>query len=169
METEEHFYADDPSRGPADGKTTLEGVDYFFLGNGRIQAAVQVTRAEGATPVGLLIMDPERFGPKRAALTFDGSAGIAGTAVSILIGDVRDDRDYRVARGDRVTCEQTDRDYRVARGDRVTCEQTDRDYRGTSSRFSWPRRGRGRWRSIPGSVSSPKRDSSAGSANTPNG
>jgi hypothetical protein len=59
MEVAEHFYADDPSRGPVDGKTTLEGVDYFFLGNGLVQAAVQVTPAAGATPVGLLVMDPE--------------------------------------------------------------------------------------------------------------
>jgi hypothetical protein len=84
MEVQEHFYSDDPSRGPVDGKTTLRGVDYFFLGNGLIQAAVQVTAAEGATPVGLLVMDPERLGPKRAALTFDGASGIRATALSIV-------------------------------------------------------------------------------------
>src|SRR5512139_1499317 len=86
MDVREHFYADDPSRGPLDGKTTLEGVDYFFLGNGSIQAAVQVTPAEGATPVGLLVMDPERLGPKRAALTFDGRAGLSATALSLTDG-----------------------------------------------------------------------------------
>jgi len=86
MDVREHFYADDPSRGPLDGKTTLEGVDYFFLGNGLIQAAVQVAPAEGATPVGLLVMDPERLGPKRAALTFDGQAGLAATALSLTDG-----------------------------------------------------------------------------------
>lgn len=84
MEVKEHFYSDDPSRGPVDGKTTLEGVDYFFLGNGLIQAAVQVTPADGATPVGLLVMDPERLGPKRAALTFDERSGIAATALSLI-------------------------------------------------------------------------------------
>lgn len=26
MEVQEHFYSDDPSRGPVDGKTTLRGV-----------------------------------------------------------------------------------------------------------------------------------------------
>lgn len=40
MEVKEHFYSDDPARGPADAKTTLPGVQYFFLGNGLIQAAV---------------------------------------------------------------------------------------------------------------------------------
>ena len=84
MEVREHFYADDPSRGPVDGKSTLDGVDYFFLGNGHIQAAVQVTTAEGATSVGLAVMDPERLRPKRAALTFDPEEGLAATAVSLL-------------------------------------------------------------------------------------
>ncbi len=84
MEVQEHFYSDNPSRGPVDGKTTLRDTDYFFLGNGLIQAAVQITRAEGATPVGLLVMDPERLGPKRAALTFDRNFGIAATAVAIV-------------------------------------------------------------------------------------
>jgi hypothetical protein len=94
MEVQEHFYADDPSRGPVDGKTTLDGVDYFFLGNGLIQAAVQVAPRGGATPVGLLVMDPERLGPKRAALTFDERTGIAATALSLVERGV-----VRAARG----------------------------------------------------------------------
>jgi hypothetical protein len=84
MEVKEHFYADDPTRGPADGKTTLRDVDYYFLGNGRIQAAVQIAPAGDGTPAGLVVMDPERLGPKRAALTFDKDAGIAATAVSVV-------------------------------------------------------------------------------------
>ncbi|MGZ5469392.1 MAG: hypothetical protein ACXW2H_09740, partial [Candidatus Aminicenantales bacterium] len=84
MEVREHFYADDPARGPADGKTTLRDVEYFFLGNGLVQAAVQIAPAGNATPVGLLIMDPDRLGPKRAALSFDQTAGIAATALSIV-------------------------------------------------------------------------------------
>jgi hypothetical protein len=86
MEVQEHFYADDPASGPADGKTTLRDVEYFFLGNGLIQAAVQVAPAGNATPVGLLVMDPDRLGPKRAALTFDRDSGIAATALSITDG-----------------------------------------------------------------------------------
>ena len=86
MEVQEHFYSDDPSRGPVDGQTTLRGVDYFFLGNGLIQGAVQVTPAGGATQVGLLVMDPECLGPKRAALTFDRESGIRATALSLIAG-----------------------------------------------------------------------------------
>jgi hypothetical protein len=84
MEVKEHFYADDPAQGPADARTTIPGVEYFFLGNGLIQAAVQVCAAPGATAAGLLIMDPERLGPKRQALTFDQDSGLAPTEVSII-------------------------------------------------------------------------------------
>ncbi len=85
MDVQEHFYDDDPRHGPADARTTLTETDYFFLGNGRIQAAVQVCRSGAATPLGLLIMDPERFGPKRAALTFDPDTGLRGTVVGIEV------------------------------------------------------------------------------------
>ncbi|HOW86762.1 MAG TPA: hypothetical protein P5119_10650 [Candidatus Aminicenantes bacterium] len=87
MEVGEHYYADDPARGPADAKTTLAGVEYFFLGNGLIQAAVQAAPAGEGTPVGLLVMDPERFGVKRAALSFDPETGLLPTAMSIVDRD----------------------------------------------------------------------------------
>jgi len=83
MEVQEHFYSDDPCRGPADAKTTLRDAEYFFLGNGFIQAAVQIAPAGDGTPVGLLLMDPEKLGPKRAALSFDEDTGIAATGVAI--------------------------------------------------------------------------------------
>jgi hypothetical protein len=86
MEVKEHFYADDPSKGPADARTTLPGVEYFFLGNGLIQAAIQVCGAPGATAAGLLIMDPERLGPKRRALTFDPISGISSTQITVIEG-----------------------------------------------------------------------------------
>jgi hypothetical protein len=71
VEVKEHFYADDPSRGPADARTALRDVDYFFLGNGLVQAAVQIAPAGDGTPVGQLVMDPEKFGTKRAAAWFE--------------------------------------------------------------------------------------------------
>jgi len=86
MEVQEHFYTDDPRRGPADARTKLRDVDYFFLGNGFIQAAVQVAPAGGGTPVGLLLMDPETFGPKRAALSFDPDTGLAATSIALEDG-----------------------------------------------------------------------------------
>jgi hypothetical protein len=89
MDVEEHFYADDPSRGPADARTTLKDVDYFFLGNGVIQAAVQIAPAGDGTPAGLLLMDPERLGPKRRSLSFDEESGIGATALVIQDRDAR--------------------------------------------------------------------------------
>jgi hypothetical protein len=86
MEVQEHFYADDPSQGPADARTTIPGAEYFFLGNGLIQAAVQVCGSGAATPVGLLVMDPERLGPKRRALTFDPAGGLGPTGIELVEG-----------------------------------------------------------------------------------
>jgi hypothetical protein len=59
INVQEHFYDDDPSIGPPDVRTVLRGVNYFFLGNGLIQAAVQLAPQGEGTPLGLLIMDPE--------------------------------------------------------------------------------------------------------------
>jgi len=87
MDMQEHFYTDDPAVGPPDVRTRLADTDYFFLGNGHIQAAVQVCRSGEGTPLGLLIMHPERFGPKRSALTCDPEAGLAKTVVTVRVGD----------------------------------------------------------------------------------
>ena len=85
IDVEEHKYDDDPARGPSDVKTLLEGVSYFFLGNGLVQAAVQVAPGPEGTPVGLLIMEPERLRKKREALTFDPVTGLEDTLVRITI------------------------------------------------------------------------------------
>ncbi len=88
MEAEEHFYSDDPSIGPADARTTLEGVSYFFIGNGCITAAVQLCLSGEGTAIGLMVMHPEVFGPKRTALTFDSQSGLAPTSLKITSQDV---------------------------------------------------------------------------------
>jgi hypothetical protein len=89
MEVKEHFYADNPRAGPPDAWTTLPGVDYYFLGNGRIQAAVQVCRKGRGSAAGLLVMDPERLGPKSAALSFDRASGLRLTLLQVEIGGRR--------------------------------------------------------------------------------
>ncbi len=86
MEVKEHIYTDDPRRGPADVKTTLPGVAYYFLGNGLIQAAVQVLNRPGGTPLGLLVMHPDSLKPKRAALPMDAKVGLAPTMISLRRG-----------------------------------------------------------------------------------
>ncbi|MDD8025852.1 MAG: hypothetical protein PHI34_05020 [Acidobacteriota bacterium] len=83
IDAKEHLYDDDPGVGPADVRTRLRDASYFFLGNGFIQAAVQFAPAGEGTPLGLLIMDPERLEKKREALTMDPETGLAGTMLEI--------------------------------------------------------------------------------------
>lgn len=83
IDVKEHFYNDDPSQGHPDVRTKLKDVSYFFLGNGLIQAAVQIAPSGEGTPVGLLIMDPESLGKKREALTFDPDTGLKNTKIRI--------------------------------------------------------------------------------------
>lgn len=84
VDVAEHVYADDPSQGHADVRTRLAGVSYYFLGNGLIQAAVQhASRGEG-TPLGLLVMDPDRLRKKREALTVHPRFGLEPTAVHLV-------------------------------------------------------------------------------------
>ncbi len=82
----EHFYHDDPKVGPADVRTRLQDVEYFFLGNGLIQAAVQWAPAGEGTPVGLLVMNPDRLRKKREALTMDAAAGLGPTLLRLSVG-----------------------------------------------------------------------------------
>ena len=82
----EHLYDDDPQRGHPDVRTRLEDVSYFFLGNGLLQAAVQWAPRGDGTPLGLLIMDPERLRKKRDALTFDPQLGLSPTMVRLQAG-----------------------------------------------------------------------------------
>jgi hypothetical protein len=86
IDVQEHFYDDDPNRGHPDVRTRLKDVSYFFLGNGFIQAVVQVAPAGEGTPVGLLVMDPEHLGKKRDSLTMDSHSGIENTMIRIRSG-----------------------------------------------------------------------------------
>jgi hypothetical protein len=82
----EHFYDDDPSKGHPDVRTRLRNVAYFFLGNGLIQAAIQIAPSGEGTPVGLLIMDPDRLAKKRESLTMDSDTGLERTMIRIRSG-----------------------------------------------------------------------------------
>ncbi|UCC40259.1 MAG: hypothetical protein JSV96_02040 [Candidatus Aminicenantes bacterium] len=84
IEVQEHFYDDDPSQGHPDVKTRLKDTSYFFLGNGYIQAAVQVAPSGEGTPVGLLLMNPERLAKKREALTMHPESGLENTMLRII-------------------------------------------------------------------------------------
>lgn len=87
MDTSEHVYGDDPAQGHPDVRTRLSDTDYYFLGNGHILAAVQHCRSGEGTPLGLLILHPDRFGPKRASLTLHPTTGSEGTRVGVRVGE----------------------------------------------------------------------------------
>lgn len=83
IDVREHFYDDDPSRGHPDVRTKLKDASYFFLGNGHIQAALQVAPSGEGTAVGLLLMNPEFLGKKREALTMDPDSGLEDTLLRL--------------------------------------------------------------------------------------
>jgi hypothetical protein len=83
IEVAEHFYDDDPACGHADVRTRLADVSYFFLGNGLIQAAVQFAPSGEGTPLGLLVMNPERLAKKRDALTMHPTLGLEPTVIHL--------------------------------------------------------------------------------------
>lgn len=84
INVKEHLYDDDPAKGHPDVRTKLKDVSYFFLGNGYIQAAVQIAPSGEGTPVGLLIMNPEHLGKKREALTCDPDSGLENTMIRLI-------------------------------------------------------------------------------------
>jgi hypothetical protein len=86
IDIQEHFYDDDPAKGHPDVRTKLKDVSYFFLGNGFIQAAVQVSPGGEGTPIGLLVMDPEHLGKKRESLTLESDSGLERTMIHIRSG-----------------------------------------------------------------------------------
>lgn len=87
VDVKEHFYDIDIPPHP-DSQTNALGCEYFFLGNGLIQAAVQVSKGPSAgTPLGLIIMSPERFGKKADAFTFHPESGLEKTMLRLRIGE----------------------------------------------------------------------------------
>ncbi len=83
IDVEEHIYNDDPKKGHPDVRTYLKDVDYFFLGNGLISAAVQHSPHGEGTPVAMLIMNPEELKPKREVLNFDEKCGFEDSSVRL--------------------------------------------------------------------------------------
>ncbi len=78
-----------------DFETTLPDTDYFFLGSGTIQAAIQWSRHPGATPLGILLSDPEHFSRKWSTHLFHPEYGLEKTMPAIILNGVR----YRPGEG----------------------------------------------------------------------
>jgi hypothetical protein len=84
IDARNNFEDDNPAKGHPDVRTKLKDVSYFFLGNGHIQAAVQIAPSGEGTPVGLLIINPEHLGKKREALTLNPDSGLENTMIRLI-------------------------------------------------------------------------------------
>lgn len=79
-----------PQRLHQDFSTYQPGIEYFFLGNGDIQAVVQyLPNRSGENPqtfLGLTVMDAERFSRKWSTYLFDPEAGYEHSALRVAAG-----------------------------------------------------------------------------------
>ncbi len=71
-----------------DYQTVGEGLEYFFLGNGLIQAAIQYSsNPASGTVLGLLLMHPEHFARKSSTFLYHPETGIERTMMTVIIND----------------------------------------------------------------------------------
>src|ERR1041384_3985134 len=72
-----------------DLQTNAPDTDYFFLGDGRIMAAIQWSRSPTLSPYGLILYDPERMSRKNGALLFHPELGLSRTMLTVIVDGVR--------------------------------------------------------------------------------
>ncbi|HET6512232.1 MAG TPA: hypothetical protein VFH43_08575, partial [Candidatus Kapabacteria bacterium] len=72
-----------------DFETYLPNTQYFFLGNGRIQCAIQWSEDDGCTPLGLLLSDPAHFSRKWSTLLFHPEYGLERTQLTLIHKGIR--------------------------------------------------------------------------------
>ncbi len=70
--------------------TFFPGIEYFYLGNGDIEAAVQYCPGDArASFLGFTVMDAERFCRKWSTFLYHPEHGLSNTRVGVSIGEVR--------------------------------------------------------------------------------
>jgi hypothetical protein len=78
-----------PQRLHVDAQTDVPGVEYFFLGNGRIAVAIQHATGEaldlGMTPLGLMLWDPQQFARKWSTFTFHPEWGLKRGMLAVTV------------------------------------------------------------------------------------
>jgi hypothetical protein len=71
-----------------DYQTTGAGLEYFFLGNGFIQAAVQHSSVlASGTPLGLLLMHPEHFARKSSTFLYHPESGLERSMITVIANE----------------------------------------------------------------------------------
>ncbi len=73
----------------SDAVPYLSNTDYFFIGNGKMMAAIQWSRNPSASPYGIILCDPERMSRKNGSLLFHPELGLARTMLTIVADGVR--------------------------------------------------------------------------------
>jgi hypothetical protein len=83
-----YFLSDyDPKTGHYDKNTNASGFNYFFLGNGVIEVAIQYNKSGKGTSLGVAIMNPDKIGKKDEVFTFDKKHGLERTMISVEVGE----------------------------------------------------------------------------------
>ena len=68
--------------------TYFPGIEYFYLGNGDIQGAVQYSpKDQQATFLGFTLMDPEHFCRKWSTFLYHPERGFSNTKLGVTVGD----------------------------------------------------------------------------------
>jgi len=71
-----------------DFQSNNDGCEYYFLGNGRITAAIQsVKSSESGTHCGVLLMSPEHFGRKASTFLYHPERGLQNSLFYVVVND----------------------------------------------------------------------------------
>lgn len=83
------IHANKPQALHPDFETNLPNTQYFFLGHGGMQGAIQWSEDPGCTPLGLLISDPAHFCRKWSTHLFHPEFGLERTQLTVIRKGVR--------------------------------------------------------------------------------
>jgi hypothetical protein len=72
-----------------DFRTDTPDTEYFFLGSGKIQAAIQWSKDTSCTPLGILLSHPQQFTRKHGSHLFHPEFGLERTMITVIIDGVR--------------------------------------------------------------------------------
>ncbi|MEP7235538.1 MAG: hypothetical protein ABI778_09605, partial [Ignavibacteriota bacterium] len=72
-----------------DSQTNSADTEYFFLGSGKMQVAIQWSRNPECTPLGMILSMPQHFTRKWGSYLFHPELGLERTMVTVIIDGIR--------------------------------------------------------------------------------
>lgn len=72
-----------------DYRTDTPETEYFFLGSGKMQVAIQWSKDTACTPLGIILSHPQHFTRKHGSHLFHPEFGLERTMINVIIDDVR--------------------------------------------------------------------------------